>query len=177
MLCHFFASANDILPVLEQVDSRHSLIYTPMGLFESPKVLVVTQGVNIPTLKVNVPGPNALHSQRYLVTPADVVVQIREVPQTSGGLRYAFDQLINPDSIEFTPGGFYSSEILVYGRVGTVSDSKIAKALYRSFANAIKKQFVRIRAFWVGPQAEKLLHQGCRLTAGAQCPREYDLMP
>jgi hypothetical protein len=119
--------------------------------------------------------PNAIACPSYLVTLAGAAVRIREAPQQGGGVRYAVDQLINPDSIAFSHGGFPSAEILLYGRVGAVSDSAVAKELFRAFSSAISKEFVRLKAFWVGPQADELLRQGCRLTMGANSPTEYDL--
>jgi hypothetical protein len=92
-------------------------------------------------------------------------------------MRYAVDELINPDSITLSHGGFSSPEVLLYGRVSTASVSAVAKALYSAYANAIAKQFVRIQAFWVGPQAAEFLRKGCRLTIGAHSPKEYDLVP
>lgn len=177
MLRHFFATADDLLPVLDHVESKLSLAYTLTGLFTSPLISAIARGVDIPTLRKPTKGPNAINSPSYLVTPFDVAVQVRDVSQKSGGMLYAVDQLINPESIILSHGGFFSPEILLYGRVGTVSDSAVAKTLYRAFANAISKQFVRIRAYWVGPEAAKLQREGCRLTIGAHSPRECDLIP
>jgi hypothetical protein len=83
--------------------------------------------------------------------------------------------LINPDSITFSHSGFFSPEILLYGRVGTASDSAVAKKLCRVFSSAIAKEFDRVKAFWVAPQANELLRKGCWLTIGAHSPKEYDL--
>jgi hypothetical protein len=153
------------------------LAYTLTGLFEWPDLSAVAKGEQIPTLWEMAKSPSAINCPSYLVTPADVPVQVREVPQISGGTRYAVDQLINPDSIALSHGGLFSAEILLCGRVGTVSDSPIAKALLRACLNAIAKEFVCVKAFWVGPQAVELLHHGCRLTIGADSPKEFDLAP
>ena len=102
-------------------------------------------------------------------------MKVRPVPQTVGGIRYAVDQLVNPYSITFNHGGFFSPTILLYGRVDTVSDEETAIRLYRAFANAIGKSFKRVRAFWVGPDAYEHFRHGCRLTIGANSPTEYDL--
>jgi hypothetical protein len=90
---------------------------------------------------------------------------------------YAVDQLINPHSITLSHGGLFRPDVLLSGRVSTASESAVSKTLYRAFTTAIAKRFVRIRAFWVGPQAEALLHQGCRLTDSADSSTEYDLHP
>ena len=90
-------------------------------------------------------------------------------------MRYIVDQLIKPDSITFSHGGFFSPEILLCGRVGTASDSTTAKKLFRVFSSAIAKKFVRVKGFWIGPQANELLRNGFRLVIGAHSPKENDL--
>jgi hypothetical protein len=102
-------------------------------------------------------------------------VRVREVPQVRGGTRYTFDQATTPDSIEVTPGGFYRSDVLLYGRVATISTTPISKQIYGAFTSAIRASFAHIREFYVGPQAAELLRSGCRLTIGADSPTEYDL--
>jgi hypothetical protein len=175
MTRHFFATADDLLPVFDLVDRKHRLAYTLTGLHESPELCTVTNGTDIPSLRDVMGAPNAIACPSYLVTLEGATVQVREVPQQSGGIRYAVDQLINPDSITFSHGGFFSPEILLYGRVGTISDSEISKKLFRAFSSAIAKEFDRVKAFWVGPEANELLRQGCRLTMGAHSPKECDL--
>jgi hypothetical protein len=175
MTRHFFATADDLLPVFDLVDRKHRLAYTLTGLHESPELCTVTKGTDIPSLRDVMEAPNAIACPSYLVTLEGATVQVREVPQQSGGIRYAVDQLINPDSITFSHGGFFSPEILLYGRVGTFSDSKISKKLFRAFSSAIAKEFDRVKAFWVGPEGNELLRPGCRLTMGAHSPKECDL--
>lgn len=171
----FFATADDLLPVFERVEKRHSLAYTLREFSESPVLRTVFSGAAIPTLRVPAPAPNAICGHGYLATPADVPVRVREVAQVRGGVRYTFDQATTPDSVEITPGGFYRDDILLYGRVATISATPFSKQVYRAFASAIAAQFVRINAFYVGPQAAEFWRGGCRLTIGADSPTEYDL--
>jgi hypothetical protein len=110
-----------------------------------------------------------------LVTPLGVSVQIREVPQSIGGTRYAIDQLMNVDSVMFRHGGSPMPGVLLAGRVGTCTDTEASKKLFGSIANAMGKTFVKIKASWVGPEARELLVAGWRLTQSADSPREYDL--
>src|SRR5262245_63908651 len=114
---HFFATADDLLPVFDRVDRKRSLAYTLSGLFESRNRSAVAKGAEIPTLREMIKSPSAINGPSYLVTPADVPVQVREVPQIGGGMRYAVDQLMNPDSIALSHGGFFSPTILLCGRV------------------------------------------------------------
>jgi hypothetical protein len=175
MTRHFFATADDLLPVFDLVERKYRLAYTLTGLHVSPELCAVTKGADIPTLRDVMEAPNAIACPSYLVTIEGAAVQVREVPQQSGGIRYGVDQLINPDSITFSHGGFFSPDILLYGRAGTASDSAVAKKLFRVFSSAIAKEFERVKAYWVGPRANELLRKGCRLTIGANSPKEYDL--
>lgn len=172
---HFYATRDDLLPVLEKVESKHSVAYTLMGSFESAQLTTVSFGAAIRTLGSPAPHPNAVAGYRYLVTPSEVQVVIREVPQRTGGIRHLVDQLVNPISIEFTHGGFYAPDILLYGRVATCSNHPVAAKLFRAFASAVAKNFTRIRAFHVGPNAVDSFRRGCRLTISVNSPRDSDL--
>ena len=171
----FYATADDLLPVFERVEKRHSLAYTLRGLFESPVLTTVFSGAAIPTLRAPAPVSSASCGHQYLATPFTVPIHVREVPQVRGGIRYTFDQATTPDSVEVTPGGFFRPEVLLYGRVATISTTPFSKQVYRAFTSAIAAHFVRVRAFYVGPQAAELLRSGYRLTIGADSPPEYDL--
>jgi hypothetical protein len=172
---HFFATKEDLIPVLAAFDAKHDVKYVLTGLLFSPELTVYTSGGSIDTLAVPARHANAVNGYNYLITPANEPVRIRNCPQTKGGIRYAVDQLINPRTICLLHGGFFSPDILLYGKVGTVSDDPIALKLYRAFCGLITKQFTHIRAFWVGRDAEKLLDSGCRLAIGADSPRDFDL--
>jgi hypothetical protein len=93
-----------------------------------------------------------------------------------GIVRHDYGLSANPRTITILHGGFFAEDVLLYGRVGTVSDDSVAVQLYRGFSSALKKRFQRIRAYWVGPRAAELLASGCRLTIGADSPREFDLV-
>ena len=86
---HFYATSEDLLPVLETVERKHSLAYTLGGSIESSKLTTVYSGAAIPTLASPAPHPNASGGYRYLVTPADVQAVIREISQRAGGIGYA----------------------------------------------------------------------------------------
>lgn len=171
----FFATANDLVPVLERVEAKHRIGYTLCGLFPSAELRSVLSGASIPTLREPAPRPDAIACPQYLITAHDRQVAIREVPQNKGGLLYAVDQLANPESVVFQPGGIYGSDVLLHGRVGSASTSPFSVQLHRAFASAIGKLFEHVKAFYVGPEAHQLWQRGYRLTAAVQSPREYDL--
>ena len=169
----FFATTDDLLQVFQRFEKKREVIYTPMGGVESPNLAIFHSGKFIPTLSS--PAKRRCdHS--YLVTPKEVRAAARQIALRAGGVAYAVDQLVNPISMEFSQGGFYAPDILLDGRIGTCSDHPDSVRLYRAFASSIARVFCHLRAVWVGPQALELLKQGCRLTIGADSPREYDLV-
>lgn len=140
---HFFATKENLLPVLAAFDSKHQVKYTRTGLQFSPELVVYTSGNSVPTLGMSAPHSGAASGFNYLITPVDETIQIRTCRQNSGGIRYAVDQLINPRTICLLHGGFFSPDILLYGKVGTVSDNPIAIKLYRDFCSLITKRFTK----------------------------------
>lgn len=168
MQCNFFASNVDLIPVLEQVERKHAIKYFAAGLFASSTPVQIDLGAVLTASK-------HCKDDGYLVTPANLEVEARSVPQRKGGTLYAIDALKNPSSITLRPGGMVSNTVLLPGVVGTASQDEVAVVLHRTFAYAIGKHFKRVQSFWVGPSAFRLLGQDVRLTISAKAPREYDL--
>lgn len=102
-------------------------------------------------------------------------VEVRKVPQLTGGNLFAVDQLLNPKTISMRAGGVHGEGILIAGNVGTTSKHPESLKLYRRFASAIRKSFTKVNAFRVGSDAKRLLHAGWRLTTSIQSPTLYDL--
>ena len=171
---HFFATADDLLVVLERVEGKLALAYTLSGLFESPDPITIQGGASLPSLRLPAESSSS-KCPTYLVTPSELSVNVRPVPQRLGGIHYAVDQLANQSSIALTHGGLFAPDILISGRVATASDAAMAKTIQSAFSNEIGRLFTRIGAFYVGPMAVELLARGCRLTHGVQSPPAYDL--
>lgn len=169
MQCNFFASNADLIPVLEQVERKHSIKYFAAGLFASSTPAQIDLGAVLT-------ASEHCKDDGYLVTLAAFEVKPRSAPQRKGGTLYAIDGLKNPSSITLRPGGMVGKTVLLPGVVGTVSQDEVAVVLHRAFASAIGKHFKRVQSYWVGPAAFKLLSQGVRLTTSAKAPREYDLV-
>jgi hypothetical protein len=170
----FFALKEDILPVLEDFDSMGSWKYVPTGFVDSLEYQTFGEGAGIPNLGVAT-RESAVGCESYLVCASDMPVNLRKISPVDGGIRYAIDQLINPDTITLTPAGIWNDEIVLHGRVGTASRSESSRLLMRRFRSALKKHFVKVKAFYVGPRALVLLKEGKRLTIAAQSSGEFDL--
>ena len=172
---HFYALKEDLLPVLEAVERGGPLKYVRMGQSSTPNYESFAHGAGIPNLG-NASSDSASSGQSFLVAGRDVPVNVRAI-NAAGVERYAIDQLVNPDTVTLTPGGIWGEDVVLSGRVATVSNSAPAQELMKRFNSAFKEHFSKVKAFSVGPKAFALLSAGKRLTSSAQSPREYDLPP
>jgi hypothetical protein len=175
MQCHFFAMGDDLVPVFQAVE-KTPLDYALFQHSAGPSCLIYSSGLGVPTLGVPAPDPNAINGYTYLVVTRGTGFTPRRIDRLDGSHRYSFDQLLNPKSVCLTHGGVFGSSVLLYGRVATASQDPESVRLQRRFSSAIRKLFRRVQAFWVGPDADRALRSGWRLTIGADSPREFDLV-
>jgi hypothetical protein len=174
-MAFYFATPDDLLPVLLGVEARLSVVYTPYGHVNEPRADHFSTARDLPTLFQPQPFESAAGGPAYLVTESGTDVVLRHLPRYDGKDRWAIDQLANPDSTVLRHGGLYGDNVLLDGEIRTAYKTKVAVRLQRAFDAAIRKHFVKIKAFYVGPGAEALLDSGYRLTAAEQCPPEFDL--
>jgi hypothetical protein len=93
----------------------------------------------------------------------------------NGTVQFDTDQSTNPDTILLIPGGERKGALIIAGGFSTLAASPVAQALIRLAVGAIKRQFTRVNAFWVGPEALARFRHGMRLCYAEQSPSEYDL--
>ena len=172
----FFATNEDLVAVIRPVELTHSLQYVERGLFDQPERGVFRSLVSMPDLGVAKFG-DSNHERDFLVLSQGQELKVRQVPQRRGGYKYAVDQLENPGSVTIGPGGRFGDSVLIAGMLGTVHHDKISEDLLKAFASAFKKKFVRVKSYWVGPEARKVLDLGGRLTNCVNAPRDFDLSP
>jgi hypothetical protein len=170
----FFATKNDLKMMLTAVEDRLPIEYVRMGQGRATDGDRYVTSVEIPNLGLATTD-SAVTAGEFLVTPKGHPVEARPVLGNDGVTRYFFDQLANPGTVTFAPGGLWGDAILLHGRIATVTDHETSQALMSEFGKALRKSFRRIKAFWVGPEAERLLDAGKRLTISAQSSKEFDL--
>jgi len=171
---HFYAVKEDLLPVLEALESDGGAKYVLCkGQSADPRLVVFDHGKDIPNLgKATSETGNS--SETFLVCKPELQIMPGSV-MVFGQERFFIDQLNNPDTVTFTPAGMWNEEILLAGRVGTASSSQESQKLMKRFHLAIKRRFIKVKAYWVGNRARELLRGGKRLTIAEQSPREFDL--
>jgi hypothetical protein len=171
---HFFATRRDLESVIAAVESQRPLQYVQAGMFDSPETKGFHSGLQIPNLGVAPSGDSNLEPF-WLVTDSGTNVEIKIVPQRRGGTRYGIDPGLNPESVVLWPGGVFEQSCVIAGQIGTAMLNPTALELVNLFAREIRRQFKRIKSFYVGPEAEQLLDSGYRLTIGVNTSRELDL--
>jgi hypothetical protein len=84
---------------------------------------------------------------------------------------------MNQKSVTLKLGGIYkdAENVIVAGRVATVSEDSDSNELYKLFTTKLKKEFKKIGTFYVGRKAEEKLKMGWRLVTNEKSPKEYDL--
>lgn len=171
---HLFATRRDLELGSIAIERQQELQYVDCSAAESASPIRYDSLLDLPDLGVNRTGNHLLPA--FLVMPRKARVHVQSVPQRKGGVRYVVDQLGNPGSIVFQPGGMFEAKCLVAGHIGTIHDDPGARQLFRTFSAVVTKGFKKVRSYWVGPEALSLLHSGFRLVAmGPDEPPEYDL--
>jgi hypothetical protein len=111
----------------------------------------------------------------YLVTDENTNVIGRRVEQYDGNTRFHIDQFVNPDSVVLVPAGRWESDVIIAGRLATISNSPASLSIFKILEKLIKKRSVRVKRSWLSPEAEAVLSQGGRLTQAVQSPVPYAL--
>lgn len=172
----FFATLVDINPVLEGIEGLFAVSYHKTGLFDNRDIPFYKTVFDVPNLGYTLHG-DWNYTDTYLVMPKEELLVIRNVPQRAGGTKYAVDQALNLDSVTLTMGGQYlkKENILVAGKVGTISDTLFSLDYFKKFTSQLRK-FKKIGSFYVGKEAEEKLRNGWRLVTDDGRPKEYDLV-
>lgn len=159
-----FATEGDLSALIARVSHWRPLKFVRAGLFDEPMIDAFQ-------------GPIRPHAfATYLVLDRDRAVSVRIIPQRNGGKKYAVDQLDNRDSVSLQIGGMIDDDRLVAGQIGTATNEPSSAEIFSLFARAIEDQFVKIKSYYVGPEAMRLLDRGIRLTPTSKSPKDYDLV-
>jgi hypothetical protein len=170
----FFATKADLESLLRTIESKRQLQFVVTGVFDSSNVEPMQSLLAARNLGHMDVG-DANQAAGYLVASREIAIEVRPVPQHRGGVKYAVDQLANPTTIAFRPGGSFGEKCLIAGQVGTASDNPSSLELFHTFSKEVRHQFTKVKSFYVGKEAGELLDKGWRLTANTKSPGLYDL--
>lgn len=172
----FFTLLKDIEDIIRDFESKIEVQYYRTGLLDSKNIPKYYSLFESPNVGYTLSGDwNRIDS--YLISKKSTSLHIREVPQRLGEMKFAVDQMKNPKSIEIKLGGIFQEKenVIVAGRVATISEDYDSMELFKLLSTKIKKEFKKIGTFYVGKSAEQKLKEGWRLVTNEKLPREYDL--
>jgi hypothetical protein len=157
----FYATARDLSGELSSLEAQKDLQYTLAGMFNSKELQTYSSYRDIPDLG-RAFHRSAVANRRYLLSPKARAMRVEDVPQYSGGILFSVSLKLNEDSIVFSPGGRYRVDVMLYGMVGTLSPppTAAAKSLYTFVAKAFRRNFHKVREYFVGPEARDLTASG-----------------
>jgi hypothetical protein len=160
-----FATRSDLIPGIQWVESRTELHYVRAGLYSKDEIneLNVFDSLrNVEEIGYNTTGQYITGTQ-FLVVERKHRIRTETIKQRKGGYLFDVGPSKNPHSIIFQPNGIYQDSYLIRGNIGTVSESKESIELYGVFSKGIVKGFTRVKGWYVGPEALKLMASGVRL--------------
>lgn len=160
----FFATKNDLQEVCKSALSGLDVKMVECGLFDSDQVNEVLYPFDVVEHKIYI-----------ILSSLDKVVP-RVVEQRRGGVKFALDSLGKENSPVIRVGGMVASSILLPGDISRMSDHVSGEQDYFSIIEKnIKKNFKKIKNYFVGREAIAFLDNGGRLAVTANSPIEYDL--
>jgi len=172
----FFGVFEDFEVVLRDFEASIDICYYKAGLLDTELIPAYDSLFDAPHVGVALAGDwNRLDT--YLILRKSVPLDVRVIPQRSGGTKFAVDQMNNAASIELKLGGILEGKegVIVAGRVATISEDRYSLEMYNLLSKNLKKAFHRIGAFYVGKIAEQKLNEGWRLVTNEKLSREFDL--
>lgn len=170
----FFATREDFLPGIQQLESKEKLKYVLMGAFQSPTPACFYSASDIPDLGLSHYG-HYISEQSFLVTYLNDEIIVQEQPQRKGEMLFAIDLRMNPTGFVFQPAGRYGENTIICGSLGTATGDFISLKLCKQFWREMSQDFTKIGEHYLGPRAYLLLQQGWLLTAATQSPPEFDI--
>lgn len=171
----FFATTSDLNQGLARLEKHRPVLYVETGLLDAPDPAVFESSASILNLGMSVSGDHEASTISLLIDP-DTEIVTKEVPQRRGGIKFNLDCYTIPDSITVFFRGQFLDQSLIYHTVsGVDKTSKQSQSLYRAFNRLVLKDYKKIGAFWVSPEAVQWLDSGKRLTPSVKADRRMDL--
>ena len=173
---HFFATLKDLEQIAFIVESNRNLKYVRAGLFDNPNPTVYESIIEYEELGRSKSGQVTTADNMFLVFENSSKVNVRQVPQVAGGIKYVIDMTLNPETIDFRPSGFYDKDTLIAGKIATLGIDPTALEIYNLFRKTIQKNSKQVGYARVCTDAMEFMKNGSRMvTMGIDSPSEYDL--
>jgi hypothetical protein len=170
----FYATREDLLRVLRDVEQAQELAYVRTGDCEGPDPNLYHQADQLDGLGISHTG-EMLREPSYFILPSKVQIQVDPIPRSVGGVRYYVGARLNTDAINLISGGTFTELAIVEGQLRLFTDSKLAMEVFRLCKSAMRKRFNRYGGILIGHHALDLHRGGRRLVQSIKSPPEWDI--
>lgn len=170
---NFFCTRDDILGLMREVSEDGCSIFR-VGHFRELAESGPYSIQALPEFGICTAGQQAL-CPAYLLLPAGSSPLGRKVGLATSEEKWAVDVAAAPGSVYLRPGGEFETDVLIAGALSADPGSAWSADLFKSLKRTMSADFVRVRSYWLGPQANAVLNRGGRLTANVRSPQQYDL--
>ncbi len=172
----FWGTRSDVAPGLDRIEAKWPLVYCRCGLYTHPDPPVWRTWREIPNFGLP-PRGSTRSDTNFLLLPSAHEIKFR-FGETNVGNRWYVDQLLNPRSVTFSPGGASEDGYVFPANPGTCKDEPESVQLYRGLCRELRKGFTKFNGCAVGPEALTLYRSGYRLISMHIHEKpEYDLNP
>lgn len=158
-----FATDNDLTILVDKVSSLRPLQFAAMGQFASGTPVLWDR------------FSEAVTAPQVLAFDKGLAIAARSVPQHAGSTKFAIEQLSNAKTVVIQRGGTVEGSRLLASQIGTSSNDPASEAIYALFAKEIRRGFEKVKSYYLGSEALRLLDEGVRLSPNAKSPEAYDL--
>jgi hypothetical protein len=171
----FFATPNDIIPVLRRFEADGPLKFVEMGNLTTPNRAIYLESSEIPNPGIST-HETGNASTAYMVSYRDTKNHMHKFVGQRGEHRWTLSNGDNEETVILTLGGLWKDDILLEGLMGTLHQTSVAQQLMKRFLGVLKQEgFIKVESWWLGKEALEFLRAGKRLTQAAQSPSEFDL--
>lgn len=172
---YFFLTKNDLISILQKVEQFIQLKYVESkAYFTTNEIKEYISLEKYEELGINKSGNHQAES--ILVVERTHKVNVREVQQVDGSIKYYVDQMNNEESVLFWPGGIFDNKYLICGHVGTAYLNEKSKMIFDIMQKMIKKQCkTKVGKYYVSEEAKKLYNDIRFITININQSKEYDL--
>ena len=171
----FFATKKDLLEILTEMEKTTNVQYIKDERYNKPDFIIHKSITEFEDLGISKYGEHG--SPMYIVMdPTETIVSEKRQLST-GEIVYHVFPVDNKHSIDFSPGGFYGSELLVHGEIGTMNyEDKKTEELYKTFKKAFSKKCKKIHNWYFGKEALSVAKDVRLITVGKDQPKSNDFI-
>ena len=171
----FFATKKDLLEILTEMEKTTNVQYIKHERYNNPDFIIHKSITEFEDLGISKYGEHG--SPMYIVMdPTETIVSEKRQLST-GEIVYHVFPVDNKHSIDFSPGGFYGSELLVHGEIGTMNyEDKKTEELYKTFKKAFSKKCKKIHNWYFGKEALSVAKDVRLITVGKNQPKSNDFI-